>query len=85
MQEYEATVTEKGQITIPQEIRRLMGLQPRDKVRFEVEGEVVMIKRATSKLLQGYGAVVPRKQPEDFRSLREKFEKGVAEEVTSED
>jgi len=44
-----------------------------------------MIKRATSKLLQGYGAVVPRKQPEDFRSLREKFEKGVAEEVTSED
>ncbi len=37
MQEYETTVTEKGQITIPQEIRRLMGLQPRDKVRFEVE------------------------------------------------
>ena len=26
MQEYETTVTEKGQVTIPQEIRRLMGL-----------------------------------------------------------
>jgi AbrB family looped-hinge helix DNA binding protein len=85
MQEYETTVTEKGQITIPREIRRLMGLQPRDKVRFEVEGEVVKIRRVSSKLLQGYGAVVPRKKPEDFRRLREEFEKGVAEEATSED
>ena len=85
MQEYETTVTEKGQVTIPQEIRRLMGLQPRDKVRFEVEGEVVKIKRPTSRLLRGYGAVEPRKKPEDFRRLREEFEKGVAEEVTSKD
>jgi len=85
MQEYETTVTEKGQVTIPQEIRRLMGLQPRDKVRFEVEGEVVKIKRASSRLLRGYGAVVPRKKPEDFHRLREEFEKGVAEEVTSKD
>jgi antitoxin PrlF len=85
MQEYETTVTEKGQVTIPQEIRRLMGLQPRDKVRFEVEGEVVIIRRTSSRLLQGYGAVVPRKKPEDFHSLREVFEKGVAEEVISED
>jgi len=84
MQEYEATVTEKGQVTIPQEIRRLMGLQPHDKVCFEVEGELVKIKRASSKLPQGYGSVVPRKKPEDFRSLREEFEKGVAEEATSE-
>lgn len=84
MQEYETTVTEKGQVTIPQEIRRLMGLQPRDKVRFEVEGEVVRIRRASSKLLQGYGAVTPRKKPENSQELREDFEKGVAQEVVSE-
>lgn len=84
MQEFETSVTEKGQVTIPQEIRRIMGLQPRDKVRFEVEGDVVKISRASSKLLQWFGSVRPRNKPEDFQKVREEFEKGVAEEVASE-
>lgn len=84
MQEFETTLTEKGQVTIPLEIRRLIGLQPRDKVRFEVEGDVVRISRASSKILAGYGAVPPLQKPEDFQKLREDFEKGVAEEVDSE-
>jgi AbrB family looped-hinge helix DNA binding protein len=84
MQEFETRLTEKGQVTIPQEIRHLIGLQPRDMVRFEVvEGEVV-IRRASSKLLAGFGAVAPMHKPVDFGSTREAFEKGVAEEVASE-
>ncbi len=81
MQEFETTVTEKGQVTIPQEIRRLMGLHPRDKVRFEVEGEVIRLRRATSKLLAGFGAVATRKQQDNSQVEREDFEQGVAEEV----
>lgn len=84
MQEYETTVTEKGQVTIPQEIRRLMGLQPRDKVRFEVEDGTVKISRAESKILKWAGSVKPRNKPEDFAKIREEFERGVAEEVISE-
>src|SRR5205823_1989617 len=84
MREFETTVTEKGQVTIPLEIRLRMGLRPHDKVAFEVEGEVVKIRRATSKLLQGFGTVKPEKKPEDFRKLREEFERGVAEEAASE-
>ena len=84
MQEFETSVTEKGQVTIPQEIRRIMGLQPRDKVRFEVDGEVVKISRASSKLLELFGSVTPINRPEDFQKIREEFEKGVAEEVNSE-
>ena len=82
MREFETTISEKGQVTIPQEIRRLLGLHPRDKVRFEVEGEVVKITRASSKLLQGYGAVIPRNKPEDFQELRDEFEKGVAKDIS---
>lgn len=37
MKEFETTFTKKGEVTIPQEIRNLMGLHPGDKVRFEVE------------------------------------------------
>jgi len=84
MQEFETSVTEKGQVTIPQEIRRIMGLQPRDKVRFEVDGDVIKISRASSKLLQWFGSVTPGNKPEDFQKIREEFEKGVAEEVASE-
>jgi hypothetical protein len=53
-------------------------------VRFEVVGGEVRIRRATSKLLAGFGAVTPQHQPEDFQSIREEFEKGVAEEASSE-
>ena len=84
MQEYETSVTEKGQVTIPQDIRRLLGIQPLDRVRFEVEGDVVKISRAESKLLKWYGSVTPKNRPEDFKKIREEVEKGVAEEVVSE-
>ena len=67
MQEFKSTVTEKGQVTIPIEIRRLMGLHPHDKVHFEVEGDVVKIRRASSKLLQWFGSGSPQKQARGFQ------------------
>jgi AbrB family looped-hinge helix DNA binding protein len=84
MQEFEATVTAKGQITIPQKIRRIMGLQPHDKVRFEVVGDTISIRRVSSKLLQWFGSATPMEKPEDLSKVREAFEKAVAEEVVSE-
>ena len=84
MQEFETSVTEKGQVTIPQEVRRILGLHPKDKIRFEVEGETVKIKQASSKIMQWYGAVTPKNRPEDFQELRKGFEEGVAKEVASE-
>jgi len=85
MYELETTLTQKGQVTIPVEIRRLMGLEPHDRVRFEVEGETVRITKASSNLLKWYKSVPPpRNRPEDSRVVREEFERGVAEEVVSE-
>jgi AbrB family looped-hinge helix DNA binding protein len=84
LQTFEATLTEKGQVIIPLEVRRLIGLKPGNKVRFEVEGQIVKISRGASKLLVGHGAVSAREKPEDFQKVREEFEKWVAEEVVSE-
>jgi len=78
----ESRVTQKGQVTIPADIRRHLGLKPRDRVRFEIEDDAVRITRATSKILEIYGSVTPRNRPEDFAALREEFETGVAEEAT---
>lgn len=78
----EATVTQKGQITIPKEIRQRLGLKPRDRVRFHVvEGGVTLARAGASVVERTAGVVTPLNRPEDFRALREAFEEGVAGEV----
>ncbi|PRX91863.1 AbrB/MazE/SpoVT family DNA-binding domain-containing protein [Allonocardiopsis opalescens] len=41
-------ITEKGQVTIPVEVRRRLGLQPGDEVEFIIEGNRARIVRAAS-------------------------------------
>ena len=84
MREMETTVTQKGQVTIPAAVRSRLGLKPRDKVRFEVEGDVVTLRPAPSKVLRWYGSVTPKERPEDFQKVREEFEQDVADEVDAE-
>ncbi len=85
MRELETTITQKGQVTIPAEIRSRLGLKPRDRVRFEVQGNVVTLRPAPSKVLRWYGSVMPKEKPEDLAAAREEFEQGVAEEVDAKD
>ncbi len=82
----ETTITQKGQVTIPIEVRRALGLKPRDKVEFEldIEEKTVKLRPASSKVERWFGSVTPKKRPEDFKELRTQFEQGVAEEVAAE-
>jgi len=41
-----STVTKKGQATIPQNIRKFIGLKPGDKVAFIVDGDRVVLSKA---------------------------------------
>jgi AbrB family looped-hinge helix DNA binding protein len=48
------TVTSKGQVTIPIEIREALGIEPHDKVEFVLEGhEARLRKRPTIRELAG--------------------------------
>ena len=40
----QAKLTSKGQLTMPREIRRRLGVKPGDKVEFEDTGGVVQVK-----------------------------------------
>jgi antitoxin PrlF len=42
----EAKVTSKGQITIPLEIRRRLGVREGDRVVFDTEGDAVTVRAA---------------------------------------
>jgi len=77
----ETTVTQKGQVTIPLQVREALGIKARDKVRFELEGDTVRLRRAPSRILAGYGSVIPRHRPEDFRAVRAEVEHTIAADV----
>jgi antitoxin PrlF len=84
MSRLETTVTQKGQVTIPQEIREAMGLKPRDRVRFVIEDGRVVLWRAESAILAGYGSAAPRHRPEDWRAVRQEVEQAIARDVADE-
>jgi len=43
---HSSTISSKGQVTVPQEIRLRLGLEPRDRVEFVVEEGKTVIRRA---------------------------------------
>ena len=51
----DATVTSKGQITIPKPVRDRMGLKPGDLVEFvEDDGQIRMLKKVSASPLRRY-------------------------------
>lgn len=61
-----ASVTDRGQVTIPSEVRRLLGVGARQKVAFEIDGDQVRLVPAGPTLEEVFGAVPPLTRPEDF-------------------
>ena len=41
---YHSSISSKGQVTVPQEIRVRLGLQPGDRVEFVTEGQNTLIR-----------------------------------------
>ena len=58
MKQYSTTMTQRGQVTVPAHVRRILGLAPRDKVIFEVEGNEVRLVPARF-TLEGVRGSVP--------------------------
>jgi AbrB family looped-hinge helix DNA binding protein len=87
MTELISVVTRKGQITVPVEIRRALGLKEGDKVALslsEREQNQATLRPVRSVADLTFGAVTPQRRPEDFRSLRGQFEEDVAENAERE-
>ena len=75
---FESRMSQRGQATIPAAIRACLDLNPGERVRFAIRGDDVVIERAESRLLAGYGAVQPRNRPEDWDAIEEDFERQMA-------
>ncbi len=50
-------VTSKGQVTVPVEIRERLGIHPGTEVEFEIEGDVVVLRKAPGSRRRGRSIV----------------------------
>ena len=66
MRKYVSTITQRGQVTLPVEVRRWLGVKPTDKVEFTIEDDQVTVKPVAFTLKDVYGSVKPLSQPMDF-------------------
>jgi AbrB family looped-hinge helix DNA binding protein len=66
------TITQKGQVTIPAEIRRELGLLPRQRVIIIKEADGAKIKPLKD-FFSLFGSVKPKSRPENFKAMRKKF------------
>jgi AbrB family looped-hinge helix DNA binding protein len=71
IREYQRRLTYKGGVVIPVEIRRLLGIKPRDEVRFRVTGDKVELLPPTLTLEETFASVKPKRRPLDLKQLRE--------------
>ncbi len=80
-----ATLTSKGQMTIPKEVRRALNLKPSEKVIIVVEGDQAVIKPLRGNILDIGGSIrIPGKEkPIDFHKVREEVKKEVARRVAA--
>jgi AbrB family looped-hinge helix DNA binding protein len=64
-----STITTKGQVTIPAEVRRHLGVGEHDQVAFVIENDQVRLQPVEFTLASAFGSVEPTARPEDFNAL----------------
>ncbi len=76
-----STLTRKGQVTIPKEIRDELGLTEGDRVFFVRPGDEIVLKVLRGNVLELRGSVRPTKRPEDLDAIREATKRHVASKL----
>lgn len=66
-----STVTQRGQVTLPAEVRRLLGVGPKDKVAFTIEDGNVGVVSARLSLKMVFGSVRPATSTEGLLAVSE--------------
>lgn len=80
-----AQVSDKGQITIPADVRRKLGLKAKSRVEIEIRDNVAVLRpvrsiRELSGILQDH----VKGRTSDWETIRTQMERAVAEQVVRE-
>jgi AbrB family looped-hinge helix DNA binding protein len=81
MKELLATVNTKGQVTIPAEVRRALGVSVPGKVAFLIDGDEIRVARRGSVVQRTAGSMKAKGPARGARQLRAAAEAAMAEEA----
>ena len=75
------TITPKGQVTIPAEIREKMKLKPGDKITYEDTAAGILLRPSKKDMMADFGFMKGRRKPADLEMIRSKVRKKIAEKI----
>ena len=84
MREFFSSVSTKGQITLPAEVRSRLGLRPKDIVSIRLEEAGVLVRPAAATLAAGFQSIPPLKTPRGLEEMTEIAADEQAEEAVQE-
>ena len=79
-----SSVSPKGQITLPAEIRRQLGLSPKDRVAITMVNGTVQVTPAVERLRRHFGSVPPLEKPLDWKEVERIAAEDHADHVATE-
>jgi AbrB family looped-hinge helix DNA binding protein len=75
-----ASVTERGQVTIPAEVRKALGIEKRGKLAFIVDDGVVVLKKPRfSTVSEAAGSIPASKHPKTWEEAERQAKEEVVE------
>ena len=81
MKEWYTVVTRKGQVTVPADIRKALGLEVGDRVAFVLQDGEARLTRQGSVVEQTAGILKSNRPPLSAEQLREAAEEAIAQEA----
>ncbi len=85
MADLKATVTSKGQITIPKAVRDALGLEKASVVEFDVhDGEAVLRAVSRKGFLSRFGSIGPSTRPQDWKRVRRATAESIGRQAAEE-
>ena len=73
-------ISSSGQITIPAEVRRVLGVKPRDRVEFTIDGKEVTIRPMVYTIQTAAGSL-PATRTEDIDTMIRNAQEEMADKV----
>ena len=74
-------MTERGQVTLPAPVRRMLGIKPKEKVTFEIDGDEIRIVPPRFTVATVRGSVPPLKKPKGLEEMYQEAGDAYAQHV----
>ena len=83
-QEFESSISSKGQVTIPLALRKKLGVKAKDKIVFRVEADEIRLAPAHSSLEDVYQSVTRLTTPKTLKEMRAIYQEERVKELAHE-